>query len=91
MNEDKVVTPREWRIEEGYTHGQMAVLVGLRGRNCRQTFMKYETGEVSVPLDIIEKFEKVTEGMVTWRGWLVARRAYLDKVGKTPDRERAAA
>jgi len=82
------VTPKSWRVDEEYSTAQVAVLVGLRGKTARMTYLRYERGENDVPLEIVAQVEKLSGGKVTYRGWLAAQREYR---AAHPRRERAAA
>ena len=82
------VSPRAWREEQELSLSQLAVLIGLRGKNVRTTYHKYERGENSAPLEVIAKIDTMSAGRVTYLSWLAVRRAWL---AAHPKREKIAA
>lgn len=64
---------RVWRETHGLTLRQVALLIGL-SRDQVKVVQRYETGERTPSLELINKFHDITDGQVTMDDFLVLER-----------------
>lgn len=57
--------PKAWREQLGLDQEQMSAFVGVHGR----AWYKYETGLAVPSIDLIVRFEQLSEGNVTAHSW----------------------
>lgn len=69
------MTPKEWRIENGFSLAAVAARLGLGGKNARATYRRWEAGMSRCPLEIVVAVEDLSEGRVTASDWARLRQS----------------
>lgn len=75
----QTVSPKRWRQSKNLSLAAAARLVGVAGKNPASTWQRWENGANCPPLDVVEKIEVISDGVVTVRSWLSVRDRYLSQ------------